>query len=414
MKSVTFFIVLFCSLFTLTSCSKENLSPSTPPSTSSPESELVEIQIKQQPEQLIYALHSSEPINLKGLLLEGTYSNGEKRILTVKAEHIFNFSTQKENQQLPVTIRIEGKEAVFHVQIVNDTLNQVEDDGTDTYTVAPHIRHIGPKAFQNTHFTHVILNEGLVSIGKEAFAGTPVAHIQFPSTLQEIETLAFYLCHYLKEADLSHTQLTAIRENVFHSSGIQQIQLPSTLTHIEDQAFLNTHQLQNITLPSSVQSIGMEAFRASGITHAVLPNNLRQSGKRAFMLCNNLTTVTCTHEPVTYTEGYIASGFFEKCPHLQEISYPGSICNIDRSQVSENPTLTLLRLPAHLQTIGFSAFDNCQHIERIELLASTPPSLDIYSLPKANKITQITVPQGSIGTYTSHTDWKKYLSVIKE
>lgn len=414
MRQSIYLLILIFSM-SVAACSKEDPQPQPQePPTYPQRGDLLEIQIKQLPEQLIYSLHSSVPINLKGLSVEGTYSDGKTYPLTVKPEHISGFSTEKENDHLPITIRIEGKEAIFYIQVVSDVLSQVTDDGNDTYTVAPHIREIGPHAFKNTHFTTIVLNEGLTTIGKKAFSGTPVQHINFPSTLKDIDQLAFYQCSQIKDVDLSQTQLTIIKESVFNGAGIQSIQLPSTLTTIEDQAFLRTYQLQKIELPMSVESIGLEAFRESGITHVVLPNNLRSTGKRAFMLCENLTTVSCTNEPATYTEGEIESSFFEKCPRLQQITYPESIRRIGQTQITENPKIILLKLPMNLQKIGFSAFDNCHSIERIEVAAPVPPSLEIYSLPKANKIKEIVVPKGSVAAYIANEKWKDYQTIIKE
>lgn len=414
MKQAIYLFMLIAGM-SMSACSKENPQPQPQESPApNPKGELLEIHIKQLPEQLVYPLQYSSPINLKGLVVEGVYSDGETLPLAVKPTDIFNFSTEKENDRLPVTIRIQGKEAIFYIQVVSDVLNQVEDNGSDTYTVAPHVRTIGPKAFLNTHFTTIVLNEGLTRIGKEAFSGVPVRHINFPSTLKEIDELAFYLCQGIEHIDLSGTRLTEIKESVFNGSSIRSIQLPPSLTAIGDQAFLRTSQLESIELPDAVKSIGMESFRASGITRAVLPNNIQELGKRAFMLCENLTTVTCTASPATYTEGTAGSSLFEKCPRLQEITYPASIRHIERSQVSENPTLTLLSLPQNLQTIGFSTFDNCQRIERIEIAASLPPSLDIYALPKIHLIKEIIVPKGLLATYTASEGWKDYRSIVKE
>lgn len=414
MKRFIYLFILIISM-SVAACSSDDPQPQPPTPPVHPErGELIQIEIKQQPEQLVYSLHSSDPINLKGLIVEGLYSDGKKYPLTVKPEHIFNFSTEQENNHLPITIRIEGKEAIFYIQVVSDVLKQVTDDGTDTYTVASHIRTIGPHAFAGTHFTTVVLNEGLTTIGESAFSGTPVQRINFPSTLKEIARQAFYQCNEIGEIDLSHTQLTTIKEHTFSRSGVQKVQFPASLTTIEDQAFTGTSQLKDIEFPVHVSYIGTEAFRESGITRIVLPNNLQETGKRVFMMCNNLTTVTCTNEPVTYNEGKIGSSFFEKCPQLQQITYPGSICSIDRTQITENPSLTLLSLPANLKAIGFSAFDNCQRIERIEIAASTPPSLDIYSLPKADKIKEIIVPEGAANAYKTDSKWKSYQTVIKE
>ena len=74
--------------------------------------------------------------------------------------------------------------------------------------------------------------------------------------------------------------------------GREEVLLPATLKEIGAQAFLKTSQLKTIEIPENVRTIGLEAFRESGITTVKLPNGVTTIAQRAFYYCPELTEVT--------------------------------------------------------------------------------------------------------------------------
>lgn len=96
----------------------------------------------------------------------------------------------------------------------------------------------------------------------------------------------------LEKADLSQTKLTKLPASTFVYAGVEEVLLPMTLKEIGAQAFLKTSQLKTIEIPENVRTIGLEAFRESGITTVKLPNGVTTIAQRAFYYCPELTEVT--------------------------------------------------------------------------------------------------------------------------
>ena len=66
------------------------------PSSSPDESAvLTRIEVVTPPVRTTYLLRSTDPVSLDGLVVEGIYSNGERKKLEVTAENLSGFSTEK-------------------------------------------------------------------------------------------------------------------------------------------------------------------------------------------------------------------------------------------------------------------------------------------------------------------------------
>ena len=71
--------------------------------------------------------------------------------------------------------------------------------------------------------------------------------------------------------------VVSIGKSAFAGRHVKEIVLPSTLETIGDQAFEN-HQLTKLTLPANVKTIGKRAFRVlqEGLNHSLSSVNLNE------------------------------------------------------------------------------------------------------------------------------------------
>lgn len=123
-------------------------------------------------------------------------------------------------------------------------------DSSVTHLVFPvEVRSIADGAFRDSRIESVVLNEGLESIGTQAFAGSrQLSAVTLPSSLKTIGPHAFEDCIALTGIDLSATALRRIEDETFRESGLKVATLPQALESIGAQAFMAT-RLESVSLP---------------------------------------------------------------------------------------------------------------------------------------------------------------------
>jgi BspA type Leucine rich repeat region (6 copies) len=127
-----------------------------------------------------------------------------------------------------------------------------------------------------------------------------------------------------------------------------------TVTIIGEEAFENNTNLTSVTIPSSVTSIGGDAFGGSGITNVTIPNSVTSIGDEAFYHCANLTSVTLP-KSVTSIGGYA----FAVCTSLTNVTIPNSVTSIGDSVFENCTSLTSVTIPNSVTSIEGQAFYNC-------------------------------------------------------
>ena len=97
---------------------------------------------------------------------------------------------------------------------------------------------------------------------------------------------------YLESLTLSEG-MKSIGNDAFKNIGsVEEITLPSTITSIGDKAFYELN-IKTISLPNSIETIGNEAFGTlEDMTEITLPNSLTTIGYGAFSSAENLTSMT--------------------------------------------------------------------------------------------------------------------------
>lgn len=141
-----------------------------------------------------------------------------------------------------------------------------------------------------------------------------------------------------------------------NADSLQEISFPSTITTIGNQAFCNCNALEYINLPNSLRVIGEEAFRnCKKISSVTMPDSLEEIGAKAFESCQELTSVFNTNSVKKI--GHLA---FYDCPKLSSINMPDRIEEIGMGAFGENPIYRRFALPKSLRklTLPISTLDD--------------------------------------------------------
>ena len=208
------------------------------------------------------------------------------------------------------------------------------------------LESIGDSAFESSGLTDITLPKTVTSIGSQAFANTP-----------DLAAVAFE----------EGTQLTSLDNGVFQdASALISVKIPASVTAIGDQAFANTTELTEVTFDtgpsdegSTLVSIGAGAFSNSGILEITIPSSVSSIGDQAFANIPQLTNVTFDTGPSDEgsTLVSIGAGAFSNSGIL-EITIPSSVTSIGDQAFANTADLILVSIGAEstLETIGAEAF----------------------------------------------------------
>jgi hypothetical protein len=171
----------------------------------------------------------------------------------------------------------------------------------------------------------VEFNEGLETINEASFNQTSLERIICPSTLIEIESLAFLGCKNLSELVLNEG-LQKIGEQAFDDcTSLESVSIPSTVRDINASVFRECCNLRELVFNNGLQNIRYSAFSSCTSLESIqLPSSLTKIGHWAFYKCSNLRSVTM-YEGIQRIE----MSAFEECPLLSYIKFPSLSARVD-------------------------------------------------------------------------------------
>lgn len=318
---------------------------------------------------------------------------------------------QKQSFKIEVDRQKAGEKTAESLFLMEDgVLKGIKDKNVSQVILPAEVKSIAPGAFWESNVESLVLNEGLESIGVQAFARCKkLVSVSFPSSLKVIEKHAFEDCVALAKLNLSKTHVEEIGSNAFRETGLKSVAFPSSLKKIGPQVFLKT-QLENVVLPAEVQEVGPEAFREVATLKLVtLPNNIQKIGWQAFYGCTKLENVNYTGS-MKSANGVVESAAFEGCEALTRIILPQSVAEVQEGIFIECPRLKQIILPEFVKKIGGYGLRTNYSVEKIVFKGYEPPALEETSLPFVDDITSIVVPKGKLEAYkTAYADYHKIM-----
>ncbi len=216
---------------------------------------------------------------------------------------------------------------------------------------------------------HVVIPEGIRSIGNGAFIGRIIKSVQLPSTLEKVGADAFRDCSYLTSIDIPNSVTTIGKRAFWECTSLKTIHFPRELKVIKEGTFRECG-LVDVVLPDDVCELGEEAFfRCEELQNVRLSASLKKIGPVAFSDCGKLKHVWFSDKLES-----IGVGAFSWCIQLKDVVLPDSVHEIG-VHAFLNCELSLLRLPPALQMYDYD-WDNQQFLPDVELEKGMTLGLD--------------------------------------
>lgn len=280
--------------------------------------------------------------------------------------------------------------------------------------------------------------------------------IVLPASVNRLGQYAFMNCTNLKSINLPATQKTLPTSFLEGCSSLESIELPATLTTISADAFYGCTKLGSVNLEEGLTSIGLRAFYNCALTEITIPSTVTSIGNAAFKgnptttivwkpkncsigsdseapfynsnsqvtsftfgdsvqvipayLCKYMKIETIAI-PATVTG--VGQSAFMYCTNLKHFEFPQGIKTVATSVLEGCTALEEVVIPSSVTTINQDAFYNCSALQAIHNYAYTPQTITERTVNNVNKQTCILyVPMDYIDLYQAKAVWCDFINII--
>lgn len=211
---------------------------------------------------------------------------------------------------------------------------------------------------------------------------------ELKSCIFSIGRYAFSGCKNLKKISIP-VSVEIIGLAAFSGSGIESIHLPANLKTISTAAFSGCTNLKSVEFPAGLTKIENMAFEKSGLIRMELPDTVTTMGSGVFSECPNLEFVKLPRNLEV-----IEMSMFKKCAKLQSVVFPENVKVIGRWAFMWCDELQNFTLPESVETIGLQAFIDCESLTEVTIPANVT-TIEQNSFSGCGKLRAIYVAEGN-------------------
>lgn len=204
-----------------------------------------------------------------------------------------------------------------------------------------------------------------------------------PSGVRKIKDYAFENCKILSELSIPSSVEVIEMDALIEGNSLSYIEVSKENLNYSSEngvlfdkdktklvRFVSTHTVTSYVIPETVKEISSQAFiYAKWLKNISLPVGLETIGILAFGECEMLTEIDI---PSTVNE--IGNGAFMYCTSLQSVNIPYGIKTLSKAVFADCVKLSEIIIPDSVSVIKSSAFENCINISTITM---TPSVTDI-------------------------------------
>ena len=182
------------------------------------------------------------------------------------------------------------------------------------------------------------LPNGLIRIGQDAFAYTPIMSIDIPETVTTLGESAFSMCSQLMSIDLPDSIMTMKEMCFYECTSLVSVKLSNSLTRLEFRV-LDECGFKEITIPESVTYIDEAAFNNSatetirGVEGSVAESYAKRLGVNFEITkhCKHITAAKTSYSINCGTKPFVLDVSVQEGGELTYSSSNSKIVTVDES-----------------------------------------------------------------------------------
>lgn len=227
----------------------------------------------------------------------------------------------------------------------------------------------------------VIIPDGIINIGAEAFANSAISKVVFPNSLKKIGRYAFQNCTTLQEVNMNNGIEDIDCFAFADCSSLSIINLPSSIKTLgryggvlNGNVFLNCISLKTFDIPYGVEYIADRTFKGcSNLKSINVPDTIKGIGSEAFDNCVSLNKVIisdlakwCKINKYSNPLDYAHHLYSDNNTEIEYLAIPNSIDLIEGHTFRNCTGLKSVIIPEGVR-IGLDAFKGCIGLKCITL-----------------------------------------------
>lgn len=252
--------------------------------------------------------------------------------------------------------------------------------------------------------------------GLQAYYGfsgcTNLESIVLPPNTTYIGNSVFKNCTKLISINIPG-KVTSVQASAFENTKLVSLTIPASLISWDSTALNGVSTLKTVISLTKEIFIAIPSASTNVIESVTIPEDIKVLGV-AFRGCTNLLVNNGNVRLTSLTS--MTAGCFENLPKLYSVDLTGSSITSFSSYGIYAPfkncsALTTVVLNAALTAIPDGCFGLCPSLASLTCLSVTPPTLVANAITNNTNL-KIYVPDDSVNTYKSATNWSTYSSKI--
>ena len=281
-------------------------------------------------------------------------------------------------------------------------------------TIPDSVTYIGDYAFNSCYsLESLYIPSNSTEIGKYIiYYDTALVSLTAPAEIfnQFLEEYQVALSSKLTEICVNNNTLTENGFNFINRSkkSLHTIDLAgATNTTINDLAFYDYYKLENLTLPKNVKIIGYKAFAdCKHLTELTIPASVTEIGESAFENCRSISELTFEEGGNLET---IGSWAFYNNHNLLSVEIPEGVKEIGDAAFYGCNYVEEIVIPASVERIGDNGFALCNQVKRMEVRATTPPTIEAKTFYQVSRDIDFVVPAEARNAYAQDEYWREFI-----